>query len=1048
MNKLKLLLIPTIFLFLIVGAFAQSNELPFFDNFNRYASTGVAVGGNWTATPALGWASRDADATRCVDDAVDDCIESAGVTASPEYVLHNVSTRGFKNITLKYMERCIGSISSEYLATQVSSDGTSFTTLRNISSATTPACDGVKRDIKLNLTSIYWDNANFKVRYVCGARSMVTEPCNIDNVSISGIEFCKLPKNMNITTNTTFCSGTFINTISTNGVKVLAPNVVLSCINTTLDNTVVEMISLRNKSQILFNCNIKHGSEGVVVRAENVSIIHNTFSLGDTGAVTTISKGTVFFNNTFLRSVDGVGINIASGKGNHLIVANKFINFNTSSSITVSSTTSPANVIISNRFTNITVGFLSAFSIIHINSENNTILNNRFTNVGDNGFSEIFIRRNFNFISNNTFINTPNAVGGIGIETYGCPACSPSGTGSFNIISKNTFINTPGTAFFLAGSRNILMNNTVINITNSDGRFVSSTGNPFFNQDFNIIRNNKFIGKFPDYGIEWNRGSNNTFINNIFNRTSGGSPGTAISILGSGRDNTISGNTFAGNFNQIILDNEHHNILTMISKGNVINWSTKGDVSLSQNNFFLGNNIFGLNSSLQTNLNRQAKITLVNLTAFNFQPAIFQNAKFVKTTGAVLANKTLCNPPKCTNLTWNNVTKILTFFVSSWSSFATNSTSPPTNYNIFIKDEDTKATILGNGQMFDITPTQTREFTTNIGRFGVPSFTFEKHQLDISATGPTSYPQRSFFVTINTSTGNFTFFLLNQSQGQNVKFNVRDEGGSPVEDADLIFTRFLTPPGGYVTVQQENTQLLGFVNAFLNPLISYRIHISASGFATRTFDLQPTETEYTIIIRRTATINFFNFLKDIVYAIIPDAGPLQTKSQQNFTLITTAPNGTIDYFAVRSNFSSIVYLNNISISPAGGTAMITVNTTGKAGQTIGVDYYIKRIGNNNVLKVHKNYLLLGSITPSNTSVTGIANIYKNEIGNIWTGIIAIFASVILGLTFLPFAGSIGAGIISLLAFICFGLVGWISMPIVIASAVIVVGTYLLTGGRE
>lgn len=1086
MKYSKLLFIPILLVVGMTGVFAQTsaifNETTFYDNFNRYAASGLSIGNSWEENPLLGWQSLNANAANCFDDAFDDCA-SAAAPSPTSFLTRNISTQGLQTAQLSYMERC-DSLLGEYFTVEGQNNTGQFQVLRNI----TVSCTGTKSIQNLTLPSNMLDLTSFKVRYTCSARGAL-RTCNVDNVNLSGERFCETFQNTSLSPFTynrdaNFCTGTYsgitINTNKTNGVYQCIKGNISFCYqekanesqvsdgNCSLNYTGNYLITnISGDGYLYINYSKPFNVDGVIWQVRhgllptyNITIPDDCFSqpklnlrLNSRAGLAPIdqhSKPECYNGVSWIgigTSIDGSVLisNYVSASG-----SNMFDSDYTTCAFYGYGGSSVWNHLISPYFYGDAMiceegvywkfgkdtTFIS--SQMNINKDNTTLFNCRFesgSNITSNSNQNLLLQNRFN-LNSRLFVTAGTSSNSIIINNIFLNSISPiiqlSSTSFSNVIINNTFFNSfissLGSTSFGSIINNVFSFSPVSEISLNAGSSNLISGNRFLNSG--STSDNIFLGGIHFFTII----TDNKYTNGV----------TICTTFGFGGSNFISFNLSDSPPSRIIDGCASNNKLSIFDKqNNFLNYSNTNIGLNSISNVFLGNNIVAINSTAEPNLNKTAYVRLVNLTQFTSQPVIFVVPQFTNLSGVVSAGNTTCSPPQCSNLSWNNVTKVLDFVVGSWSSMTAVNASAPSNINVKMKDEDTDALILTDGTLIDTIPISSTTYTTNTGSFGLPTLSFELHKFDVSAI---NYFGRSYFFTINATSQNFTTYLVKNSLAQIVKFNIRDESGLPVENADVIITKFIG--SAFVTVQHENTGIIGFVNTFLNPLTNYRFMITAAGFSPRVFDLEPTETEYTIIIRRTATINFGNFLDQIFFNIDPQQGALAEDESQDFRFTVIAPNASLEYFTVVSNFSGTLYLNNVTTSPAGGTANISINTTGKSGQTVSVNYILKRVGFPDLMNQRVNYLILTTVVPTNTSLVSIAAKYKPEFGNTWSSIIAIFGSVILGITFLPFVGSIGAGLIAIFGLIFFSFIGWISFGITIASAVIVFGIYMMTGGRE
>lgn len=195
------------------------------------------------------------------------------------------------------------------------------------------------------------------------------------------------------------------------------------------------------------------------------------------------------------------------------------------------------------------------------------------------------------------------------------------------------------------------------------------------------------------------------------------------------------------------------------------------------------------------------------------------------------------------------------------------------------------------------------------------------------------YPQRTYS-TINSpltsTTLDIPLMVLTSVDGSYVTFQVIDAAQSSVVGALVS----VSDSGG--VIESKYTDDAGSVAFFLNPLVSYTVQSSKSGYATTTVTITPTQTQYTITMTSANAGSSSSLFRGLTISTTPSGDELNNDTLYEF-------NFTVDslYFDI-TNFGFVLTngtteFGSASASTNGGTVSVLLNTG--QNKTISMNYY-------------------------------------------------------------------------------------------------------------
>ena len=258
-----------------------------------------------------------------------------------------------------------------------------------------------------------------------------------------------------------------------------------------------------------------------------------------------------------------------------------------------------------------------------------------------------------------------------------------------------------------------------------------------------------------------------------------------------------------------------------------------------------------------------------------------------------------------------------------------------------------------------------------------------------------NFTTRRYYVDVR----DFSFNVLNVHfplpENQEEKtFIIKDNLGVAIEGAVMTLTKLIND--SYITLAQLKTDSTGTDTEILNNGFLYRLIIEAENYQTKVFGLNANSevTEYNIRLLTQGELNFSYITDDFSYNIQPNTNQLQN-GPNNLNITLSSPKGTLEWFYIAANGSE----DNVTGSPAGGTAILNLNLNSSLIQKLDVLYLIKVAGYENPYQIKRVYAIYNSIN-SSTSLSNVKDDFS-EVFETNTG--ALFASFVIVILVLIFS---------------------------------------------
>lgn len=224
-----------------------------------------------------------------------------------------------------------------------------------------------------------------------------------------------------------------------------------------------------------------------------------------------------------------------------------------------------------------------------------------------------------------------------------------------------------------------------------------------------------------------------------------------------------------------------------------------------------------------------------------------------------------------------------------------------------------------------------------------------------------NFNSRFFYVDLlYGSSVQINVYLTNSTNGEEKTFYTKDSILlTPLPSTLLTFTYLVG--GSWVNVGQILSDGLGFGSIFLENSRTYKLLVEEANHTTKLMSLNTISSisSYDILLDPVSSLDFVEFYDLFNYYILPSGTERLKRGIVSFNITTSSPNSYIQWFAVYYNSSN---LSNVTGSPAGGTAVLNLNTS-KLPEYFKVSYLIK-LNNYDVINKTINY----QVTQSN--VTG------------------------------------------------------------------------------
>lgn len=290
--------------------------------------------------------------------------------------------------------------------------------------------------------------------------------------------------------------------------------------------------------------------------------------------------------------------------------------------------------------------------------------------------------------------------------------------------------------------------------------------------------------------------------------------------------------------------------------------------------------------------------------------------------------------------------------------------------------------------------------------------------------GSAGFDSRQYLITLNPNSHvGLSAYLSNSTDTTSITFTVNDiSNQKELPDIRISISDKINLT--YVTIDQKDTDIAGQAKFDLDQTKTYRFTMSGGGYETRTFDLKPITTAYTIELTPTAKIDFTTIFNSIDFTTLPVSSIITNTSDLiNFSIITTSLTGiTIEHFGLNTTYLGTLSLTNVSGSAGGGTASIFLNLGNMTG-SVGVTYFIDIDGE--IPFVLDRTFYVSNVTATNQSMEVSLKDFSERVGQPIGAIIGTIFVILIMATFasmglrdrrMNVVGAIGIGFLAMYGF--------------------------------
>ena len=193
---------------------------------------------------------------------------------------------------------------------------------------------------------------------------------------------------------------------------------------------------------------------------------------------------------------------------------------------------------------------------------------------------------------------------------------------------------------------------------------------------------------------------------------------------------------------------------------------------------------------------------------------------------------------------------------------------------------------------------------------------------------------------------------------------------------------------------QGITDFSGRVTIPLSETNLYGLTVTKTGFLDFTGNVTPTQDEYIITLTRSVSGEVIGQFQNIVIST-PFAFD-NLSGTANTTLNIIDSNATQEYFGVTIMYNGTNTTVNISGSPSGGGAFVSVNADPSSNDTVITQYFYKQIGQPEQVWIETHFIT--GLIGENTSLTSMLDSLEGESGLI-RGIVGAFVLLFFMLSF-------------------------------------------------
>ena len=321
----------------------------------------------------------------------------------------------------------------------------------------------------------------------------------------------------------------------------------------------------------------------------------------------------------------------------------------------------------------------------------------------------------------------------------------------------------------------------------------------------------------------------------------------------------------------------------------------------------------------------------------------------------------------------------------------------------------------------------------------------ETIQVNVEVAGYQDYTQ---FISITELNQTLTLYLTQTTDLLARQLIVKDINTiTTVQDARVQVYSNIN--GSAQIVSDGYTDFTGSITTYLNPIQTYNLYITKSGYSPKSISFQPTSSSYTIYIGDPFQPTYEEVSDNIVVSFEPFYTRLVSNTTYFFNISISSSQSNLDYWGV-----SVTHNRSTNTSThydfSGGRANVSILTAYNATYylPLAVTYYYK-VNDSPEYNFTKNYFVYPSNVSNNTILAAFSGLRTNM--NLdddeltpTTGIIITFGTMaVLGTITMMSGASLGAYATTIVSIVLlffslgnwfsFGLWALISIPIIVGS---------------
>jgi len=328
---------------------------------------------------------------------------------------------------------------------------------------------------------------------------------------------------------------------------------------------------------------------------------------------------------------------------------------------------------------------------------------------------------------------------------------------------------------------------------------------------------------------------------------------------------------------------------------------------------------------------------------------------------------------------------------------------------------------------------------------GPTSFTFSKM----------AYGQRVYYDTISTTAFvSKSYYMLALTDGSYARFHILTVTDSAIPGALVAADKIVG--GTAFRVAEQLTDGSGTAMLFLDPLVSYTIAASRTGYSSSSITINPSLSDYTIRLFSGTTTNVSTQFSDIWWQYLPSGCGYVNSTAQLFNFTITSSNSSLVNYGLNITVNETLMFSGTGTNAAGGSINATLNLANYSGTVLTSVYWFNKTGYP-VYTGRTDCNIFANRTTNTTLYSvlmdmgaNVCPVKLNKMGILWcpplnilTLLVAMFVGAIATAKFTTFNGGglAAAGVLWMAVFI-----GWWPMQVAFILTLASIAVIVLRGG--